>query len=178
MARERRKDSLPPNPGQRRVLERAESDCYFSSAAPRCGNRESWRKKECTPFRENEGPKGTPRVNKPARALIKGRLGNPQDRSQSSSPQDSLAQRLPHLVQDPRWWRVWATRPQPFHQHLMLKNIIPSTPHVLFQAKERFPSTFPEPQRLRASTVLMKWKLFGQFQQSEALPTEDCRSPQ
>lgn len=26
--------------------------------------------------------------------------------------------------------------------------------------------------------MLMKWKLFGQFQQSEALPTEDCRSPQ
>lgn len=24
----------------------------------------------------------------------------------------------------------------------------------------------------------MKWKLFGQFQQSEALPTEDCRSSQ
>lgn len=82
-------------------------------------------------FREDEGPKETPRVNKPTRALVKGRPGSPQDRSQSSFLRNSLAQWLPHLVQDSRWWWVWATRPQPFHQHLMLKISYPLPPHVL-----------------------------------------------
>lgn len=40
-----------------------------------------------------------------------------------------------HLVQDPRWWWVWAARPQPFHQHLIFKSIMPPSPCVLSQAK-------------------------------------------
>lgn len=60
-----------------------------------------------------------------------------------------------------------AASPQP----LLPKTSMPPTRS---QAQERFPSTSPEPQGGGPHCAL-KWKLFGRFQQSEALPTGDCR---
>lgn len=104
VARERRMDLLPLSQG--RVLEGATTDCSSLLSCPKLWEQERWRKKECTPsLGRMKSPKGPPRVSKPARPLVKGnRLGSPSDRRQSSSPWDSLAQWLPHLMQDPRWW--------------------------------------------------------------------------
>lgn len=81
-------------------------------------------------FRENEGPKGTTRVNKPARPLVKRQARKLIGQEPKLLP-TSLAQWLPHPVQDPRWWWVWTTRPRPFHPHLILKNIMLPNPRAL-----------------------------------------------